>query len=171
MNIVRVKDNHSIKVSLKFISPREQLSRKGNGYEYLYTLNNGDGIYLSPQGHDEINRLRPAAGEPFTLIRNVDSNGSVLWGVERIEVDKPAPGPKPMARAIAAASPVPIPPSLTTPESVRLFQQLCAVILASKAAEEFSESIGYPVKFTETSIRAMAISNSIAAQGQNRRAA
>jgi hypothetical protein len=167
MSIVRVKDNHSIKVSLKYISAIEKPAKGGIGYEYLYTLENGDGIYVSPQGHDEIKALRPQAGEPFLLSKRVQ-NGSVLWGVERIETEPDtAPGPKPMARAIATAS-VPIPPSLTTRESQRIFTQLVATIEAAQAAEEFARSINFPVKFAPEDLRAMAISGFIE---QSRRAA
>jgi hypothetical protein len=168
MSIVRIKDNHSIRVSLKYVSALEKPAKGGIGYEYLYTLQNGDALYVSPQGHDEIKALRPQAGEPFLLSKHVQ-NGSVLWGVERIETepDKSAPGPKPMARAIAAAS-VPIPPSLTTRESQRIFTQLVATIQAAQAAEEFAKSINFPVKFAAEDLRAMAISGFIE---QSRRAA
>jgi hypothetical protein len=167
MSIVRLKDNHSMRVSLKYVSALEKRAKGGIGFEYLYTLESGNVFYVSPQGHDEINRLRPATGEPFTLIRNVDSNGSVLWGVERIQQPDTSPGPKPMARAIAAAS-VPIPPSLTTRESQRIFTQLVATIQAAQAAEAFAKSIHYDVKFDAADLRAMAISGFIE---QSRRAA
>lgn len=169
--IVKLKDNCQMRIALKYISAKESPGKHGGrGIEYLYTLANGNLIYVSAQGHQEIQSLKPMAGEWFLLAKRIGAGNQVIWSVERIQ-QPDTPGPKPMAHAIAAASPVPIPPSLTTPESVRLFQQLCAVLLATKAAEEFGDSIGYPVKFTETSIRAMAISNSIAAQGQSRRAA
>ena len=162
MPIVRVKDNHSIRAELKYLQP--QPNKRGAGMEYLYTLLNGDLIYVSAQGHAEIQSLKLSVGEPFTLARLVGSGGAVTWSVERIA----QPSPKPVARAIAASSSVPIPPSLTTRESIRIFNQLVATIQAVKAAEEFSVTIGRPVKFGPEDIRAMGISGFIE---QSRRAA
>jgi hypothetical protein len=172
MSIIRLKDNHSMRISLRYVSALEKRAKNGNGFEYLYTLQNGDGLYVSPQGHDEIKALRPQAGEPFILSKRVD-DGVVTWEVARVaqEIEKAAPKAMAAARSISPASTVPIPPSLTTPESQRMFRQLVATIEAVKAAEEFAETICYPIKFAPEDIRAMAISNSIAAQGQSRRAA
>lgn len=169
MSIVRLKDNHSMTVSLKSVTPRERPAQGGIGMEYLYTLTGGKVMFLPAQAHQEIQALRPLIGEPFTLSKVIGAGNSILWGVERIQIEKSAPGPKPIARAISAAPAVPIPPSLTTPESIRMFSQLVATIQAVKAAEEFSDTIARPVRFAPEDIRAMAISNSIAAQGQNRR--
>ena len=157
MPIVRVKDNHSIRAELKYLQP--QPNKRGLAVEYLYTLRNGDLIYVSPQGHEEIQALKLSAGEPFTLARLVGSGGAVTWTVERIA--QPSPKPVTSARAIDAGSSVPVPPSLTTRESIRIFNQLVATIQAVKAAEEFSVSIGRPVKFGPEDIRAMGISGFI----------
>ena len=173
MPIVKLKDNNQMRISLKYITPHESPGRNGGGMEYMYTLSTGSQIYVSAQGHAEIQSLKLGPGEPFILAKLVDSTGAVTWAVERIPqfLEQPAPKPVSAARSISTAAGIPIPPSLTTPESQRMFRQLVATIEAVKAAEEFADSIGYPLKFSETSIRSMAISNSIAAQGQSRRAA
>lgn len=150
--------------------------------EYQYILADGRLLYLSPQGHEEIQSLKLDAGEPFILKRIVGENQAVIWEAERIQTpaaQSPPMGPlenhlehnngsarKPPSistHSITTGGKVPVPPSLTTRESVRIFNQLVATIQAAKAAEAFAESINYPVKFQPYDLRAMAISGFIEA--------
>lgn len=155
MSIIRLRDNNQIRIALKYVSAKESHSKTGAGMEYLYTLSDGNLIYVSAQGHAEIQSLKPLAGEFFLLAKTVGKGSAILWSVERIEQ------PKPVATARTIAATVPIPPSLTTPESRRIFSQLVATIQAVKAAEEFSVSINRPVTFSSEDIRAMGISGFI----------
>jgi len=169
MSIIRLQDNCQMRIALKYPSPRER--KNGHGMEYLYTLANGDAMYLPPMAHQEIQSLKPLSGEFFTLAKLKGQGNEISWTVERIPGEpKPAPVHKPMAaaRTISASPGIPIPPSLTTREGQRIFLQICATVLAVKAAEEFSISIGRPVVFAPEDIRAMGISGFIE---QSRRAA
>lgn len=165
MSIVRLKDNHRMSLSLRYTSAQEKPGKAG-ALEYLYTLENGNLIYVPPVAHAEIQSLHLGAGEPFWLSKVIGPGGAAVWSVERIT--EPKPKPVAAARSISAVPGIPLPPSLTTCESQRIFRQLVATIQAVKAAEEFSVSIGYPVKFGPEDIRAMGISGFIE---QSRRAA
>lgn len=164
--IIKLQDNHKMTVALRYVTAKEKSGKLG--IDFLYTLANGDVMFVPPAAHAEIQSLHVGPGEPFTLSKRIGPGGEAVWSVERMS--SPAPKPVAAARAISAApSPgVPIPPSLTTRESQRIFRQLVATIEAVKAAEEFSVSIGYPVKFGPEDIRAMGISGFIE---QSRRAA
>ncbi len=171
MAIIRLKDNNQMRISLKYVSAKETLPKNGGGMEYLYTLSSGDVMFLPAMAHQEIQSLKPMAGEPFILSKQIGPGNSVLWGVERIP-GEPVPAPKPVAaaRAISASTTVAPPPSLTTRESIRIFNQLVATIQATQAAEQFAASINFPVKFGPDDVRAMAISGFIE-QSRNGRAA
>jgi len=169
MSIIRLQDNCQMRIALKYPSPRER--KNGHGMEYLYTLANGDAMFLPAMAHQEIQSLKPLPGEFFTLAKLKGQGNEITWTVERIPGEpKPASVHKPMAaaRSISAGPGIPIPPSLTTPESRRIFSQLVATIQGCQAAEAFAESIGYPLKFDPQDIRAMTISGFIE---QSRRAA
>ncbi len=171
MSILRIKDNHQLRIALKYPSPKDAPRRNGGPMEYIYTLSNGDAMFLPPLAHQEIQSLKPLAGEFFTLAKLVGDDNAVSWSVERIPGEPiPAPIHKPMAaaRTITPSPGIPIPPSLTTPESRRIFTQLVATLQGCQAAEAFAESIGYPMKFDSQDIRAMTISGFIE---QSRRAA
>jgi hypothetical protein len=162
MSIVRLKDNNQMRISLKYVSAKDAPAKKGAGMEYLYTLSTGDVMFLPAMAHQEIQSLKPMADEPFMLSKVIGPGGAAVWSVERIP-GEPIAAPKPVtaARSISGSSTVAPPPSLTTRESIRIFNQLVATIQAVKAAEEFSVSIGRPVSFGPEDIRAMGISGFI----------
>jgi hypothetical protein len=89
MSIIRLESNKPRQITLKYKSPKEKPSRSGVGMEYLYTLDNGDGLFLPPVAHAEIQALHVDAGEPFVLLKS-EATGTITWTVERI----PQPGPK-----------------------------------------------------------------------------
>jgi hypothetical protein len=177
MAIIRLKDNNQMRISLKYVSAKDAPCKKGSGNEFLYTLSSGDVMFLPAMAHQEIQSLKPMADEPFILSKVIGDGGAAVWSVERIPHRKnteshseahariygngTAPKPVAAARSISAGSMVAPPPSLTTRESIRIFNQLVATIQAVKAAEEFSVSIGRPVSFGPEDIRAMGISGFI----------
>ena len=168
MAIIRLQPNKQITIALKHATPKEVNGKVG--LEYQYTLANGsDVMYLPALAHAEIQALRPEPGESFILGNRAGLGNELSYFTERIE----QPARKPPARSITLHldAAVAIPPSLTTPESQRLFAQLVATIQAIKAAEEFAKSIDRPVLFGPEDIRAMAISGFIDEQRNGRRAA
>lgn len=168
MAIIRLKDNNQMRISLKYPSAKDAPRKNGAGMEYLYTLSNGDVMFLPAMAHQEIQSLKPMADEPFILSKVIEKGNAAVWSVERIP-GEPIPVPKPVtsSRAISGSVVAP-PPSLTTRESIRIFNQLVATIQAAQAAEEFAKSIGREVRFDSADIRSMAISGFIE---QSRRAA
>ncbi len=173
MATLTLTPNHPpLRLTLKQKSPIEKPDR--TGMRYLYLLTGGDGIYLPPLAHAEIQSLRPEPGEAFLLGSKVGQGNALEYFTERCQPNaEPAPERKPPLSARGAVSipidpTISIPPDLTTPESVRLFTQLVATIRAVKAAEVFAESIGRPVRFESADIRAMANSAFInEQQGRN----
>lgn len=168
MPILKILPNQPYSIALKYSGATEKPGKWGMQFQYV--LSDGSILYLPPIAHAEIQGLKPAPLEPFTLTKRIDQGNAAVWSVERIQQPiHPANGqPKPMpARTIQSA--IPIPPSLTTPQSIELFLQLCAVIQIAKAAEEFGKSIGRETRFESADIRAMAISGFI--DKQSRRAA
>ncbi len=89
MAIIRLESNKPRQITLMYKSAKEKPSRSGLGMEYLYTLDNGDGLFLPPVAHAEIQALNVGAGVPFVLLKS-ETTGTVTWTVERI----PQPGPK-----------------------------------------------------------------------------
>lgn len=159
MSILKLENGKSIQLSLKYRQGTEVKSRYGNTPQVLFTLDNGDALYLPPVAADEIRSLNPDPGELFTILKTRNGSGADAYQVERVPLIFDPNTPKPPARSLEN---VPTSkPSLTTPQSQQLFKQLVATIEATKAAEEFSVSIGRPVKFTEADVRAMAISGFI----------
>jgi len=89
MAIIRLESNKPRQITLRYKSAKEKPSRSGTGMEYLYTLENGDGLFLPPVAHQEIQSLHVEAGEPFVILKSEESS-KITWTVERI----PQPGPK-----------------------------------------------------------------------------
>ncbi len=179
MAILKLQPNQTYTLNLKY---QKGVEKQGQyGLQFQYTLSDGSILYLPPIAHAEVQSLNVGPDEPFTIRKSIANGNAAVWTVERVPgesstiVDANAfvhdhrqPKPVTSSRSISRADAIPAPPSLTTRESIRVFQQLCAVIQAAKAAEEFSVSIGYPVKFGPEDIRAMGISGFIE---QSRRAA
>jgi hypothetical protein len=169
MPILKLQPNKQYSLALKYRSAKE--ANGHYGMQYMYTLSDGQILYLPPVAHQELQSLNLAAGEPFAIQKTVSNGSAAVWSIERSAqpVDDLKPSPKPVATARQiTSSAVAVPPSLTTPESIRIFRQLVATIQAVKAAEEFAISIGRPTTFTSEDIRAAAISGFIE---QNRRVA
>ncbi len=166
MSILKLQPNQTYTLNLKY---QKGIEKQGQyGLQFQYTLSDGSILYLPPIAHTEVQSLNVGPDEPFTIRKSITNGNAAVWSVERVPGESiPAPKPVTTARSISRADAIPAPPSLTTRESIRVFQQLCAVIQAAKAAEEFSVSIGYPVKFGPEDIRAMGISGFIE---QSRRA-
>jgi hypothetical protein len=166
MATLTLQPEQPIRIALKTATPVEKPGP--SGIRYLYVLHNGDGIYLPPLAHAEIQALRPEPGQYFTLGSRITQGNALEYFTEREQPNaEPGPVRKPpqTSRAISlpldAAVEVAEPPSLTTPESKRQFRQLVATIEAIQAAEQHAGLIGRPVKFTSEDIRAMAISGFI----------
>ena len=171
MSILKLEAGRTYELALKRTVAKE--STGYTGIQFLYTLASPPNhvLYLPPAAHAEIQSLHLEPGECFSLRKTIEPNNSHVYTVERIQTEPVER--KPVGPAVSISTPnngaIPIPPSLTTPQSVKLFLQLCAVVQSVKAAEEFGKSIGREVKFESADIRAMAISGFI--DEQSRKAA
>lgn len=86
MAIFKPEPNVPATITLKYKSAKEKSGQYG--MQYLYTLENGDALFVPPVAHAEIQSLNPAPGEPFVLLAKSEGN-RITWSVERV----PAPGP------------------------------------------------------------------------------
>jgi hypothetical protein len=134
MPILKLQPNQTYRIGLKFKSATEKNGQWGK--QFQYTLSDGHILYLPPVAHAEVQSLNVGLDEPFTIRKTIGPGNAAVWSVERIPGEVPAPKPVAAAQSIARTGAIPAPPSLTTRESIRVFQQLCAVIQAAKAAEE-----------------------------------
>ena len=89
--ILKLENDKPLQISLKYKSALEKPGRYG--IQFLYTLHNGDALFVPPVAHQEIQSLHVEAGEPFIILKS-DATGKVVYSVERV----PAPGPKLVAK-------------------------------------------------------------------------
>ncbi len=81
MAIIKPVPNKPLTLSLQFPSAIEKQGKYG--LQFLYTLTNGDLIYLPPIAHQEIQSLHPGPSEPFTLTKTIGEGNQAVWKVER----------------------------------------------------------------------------------------
>lgn len=93
--------NKPYTLSLKYKSAKEQTGRYG--LQFLYTLSNGDALFVPPVAHQEIQSLNLSAEEPFILTKKADG-AKVTWIVER--APQPAGGPQ-LVKPVDAPEPKP----------------------------------------------------------------
>lgn len=174
MSILKPALGHRYEIALQRTLPTE-CNRYGKQFMYSLAEPRDHVIYVPPFAHAEIQSLHVEPGELFSVRKSIGPDNEHVWEVERVQIETPATTPqhKPMTAAHAITAPpvadIPVPPSLTTPQSVALFQQLCAVLLAVRAAEDFGKSIGREVHFESADIRAMSISGFIDGQASRSR--
>jgi hypothetical protein len=112
------------------------------GPQVLFTLTNNRRIYVPLEVGKEIRSLTLAPGQPF-IITKVQRQGqrSFDWLVER----------KPVQPAETRLS-----PDAGVQTSRQVEHALKTVIAAAASAELFAKDIGYPVSFSEESIKSLA---------------
>jgi hypothetical protein len=122
---------------------------RGNyGPQMLFSLANHSRMYVPLEVGKEIQSLTLAPGQPF-LLTKATRNGQrgFDWKVER----KPA-------------EPAMVAPTSQNRPATQLESALKTAIAAAKEAEQYGTAIGYTVRFSEDSIRAMAITILIGTQ-------
>lgn len=174
--IIKILPNKPLTLSLQFSSAIEKQGKYG--LQFLYTLENGDGLYLPPIAHAEIQSLHVGPREPFTLTKSIGQGNQAQWKVERI-VQPSAPAKADLERPAAVGvlnstasiqqhttkAPVRVmpaaAPSLTTPQSRAMVKQLFAAIDAIKLATDYAKSQQVPFEPTSRDICALAITGGI----------
>ena len=119
---------------------------RGNyGPQMLYSLADHGRMYVPLEVGKEIQSLTLAPDQPF-LLTKATRNGQrgFDWKIERKPVDAASTAPAPQNRPAS---------HVTT----QLESALKTAIAAAKEAEQYGTAIGYTVRFSEDSIRAMAI--------------
>ena len=115
---------------------------RGNyGLQMLFSLANHGRMYVPLEVGKEIQSLTLAPGQPF-LLTKATRNGQrgFDWKVER----------KPLGAASTAPAPQNRP-------ATQLESALKTAIAAAKEAEQYGTAIGYTVRFSEESIKCLAI--------------
>jgi hypothetical protein len=118
------------------------------GPQMMFTLSGNQRIYVPLEVGNEIRALSLAKGAPFLLTKaQRDGSRSFEWKVERKPVESHANAPAP--------SNVP---------QTQLESALKTAIHAAHEAEKYGTMIGYVVRFSEESIKCMAITALIGMQ-------
>jgi hypothetical protein len=140
----------NVPVELSLAAP-QGLNVSGNfGPQVLFSLTTGQRLYVPPEVGAEISALTLAPGQPFTICkRSRESGRGFTW-----EVERKAPQPAPSA------------PAPRTHAQTQIESALKTAVKAAYEAERFATEIGYTVRFSEESIRAMAITVLIGEQGR-----
>lgn len=177
MAIQKVEPNQPLTVSLKYATGIEKQGRYG--VQYLYTLENGDALFVPPLAHAEIQALHAGTGEPFTLTKSVGQGNQIVWKVERIskvggptiqsnrpatEVSATTDRPKhttPQNGVKPAVAVMPAAPALTTPQSRAMVKQLFAAVDACKLTQEYARQQGIDFQVTADMICRVAITGGI----------
>jgi hypothetical protein len=172
--IVKVQPNKPLTLSLQYPSAIEKQGKYG--LQFLYTLENGDGLFVPPIAHQEIQSLHVGANEPFTLLKTIGQGNQAVWKVERIvtrpdgpqnaKQNRPAsevtlPAPKISTNGRAPVAVMQAPEVLQTRQSKAMAKQLIAAIDAGIAAIAYAKSQNFPLELTSRDICAIAISGSI----------
>jgi hypothetical protein len=142
-NILRPEPNVPTEITLT--SPQGVEVRGNYGPQMLFSLTGNRRLYVPLEVGKEIQSLTLAPGQPFILTK-ATRNGQrgFEWKVERKPIE-----------------PVTQPQSASNQQDSRPITQLESAlktaIHAAKEAEHYGSAIGYTVRFSEDSIRAMAI--------------
>jgi hypothetical protein len=175
MAIIKPVPNVPLTIKLKYASAKEKQGQYG--LQHLYTLENGDALFVPPIAHQEIQSLHPGPGEPFTLLKTIGQGNQAVWKVERIaqpsgpenaEPNRPTeglPGRIAQKSITNGKSPVAVmpaaAPTLATPQSKTLIRQLIATIDAVKVARDYAKQQGVDFEPTSRDICALAITGGI----------
>ncbi len=163
-------------VALKYSTGRAVVSQFNGEDQVMFSLVNGQKMYLSPFVAGKIDALDLNAGESFLMCKREVISGNrkqVEWQVQRNgetsheeqvaeiartrsqvqQIAAPAVDPTP---AVPAPAPVPDIPASQTPSTAARFEHaLKTAILAARNAEAYAAEIGYSVRFDQESIRCM----------------
>jgi hypothetical protein len=133
--ILKLEPNVPTELALQFANGMDV---SGNyGPQVLFTLTNNRRLYVDLDVAKEIRSLSLAPHQPFIITRGIKG---ASWTVERKPV-KPETRPSPDA-------------GVQTSRQVE--HALKTVIAAAASAELFAKDIGYPVSFSEESIKSLA---------------
>jgi hypothetical protein len=118
------------------------------GPQMMFNLAGNQRLYVPPPVGEEIRSLSLARGASFTITKSQrDGSRSFDWKVERTPASVPANAP----------------PSSSRP-ATQLESALKTAIAAAHEAEKYGTMIGYVVRFSEESIKCMAITALIGMQ-------
>jgi hypothetical protein len=145
-NILKLEPNVQTEIALVTSSGLEV---RGNyGPQMLFSLTSNRRLYVPLEVGKEIQSLTLAPGQPLILTKATrEGQRGFDWKVER----------KPVEQIAAPHSPANRPPT-------QLETALKTAVHAAKEAEHYGSTIGYTVRFSEQSIKSMAISLLIGAQ-------
>jgi len=139
-NILKLEPNTPTELALE--NPAG-LEVQGNfGPQVLFNLTGRRRLYVPLEVGKEIRSLTLAPGQPFVICKaTINGQRGFRWTVERKAPDAPEIAPSPQS-AVRAAT--------------KIEHALKTAIAAACSAEKFGEEIGYPVRFSEQSIKSLA---------------
>jgi hypothetical protein len=152
---ITIKPASNIPIEVTPVSNGLEVS--GNyGPQMMFNLAGNQRLYVPLEVGNEIRALSIARGASFLLTKaQRDGSRSFEWKVERKAIESTSNAP--------ASSPAPSSVPITQLESA-----LKTAIKAACEAEKYGTMIGYVVRFSEESIKCMAITALIGMQQQQR---
>lgn len=139
------KPEPNVTHEITLASPNGIEVRGNYGPQMLFSLANHSRMYVPLEVGKEIQSLTLAPGQPFLLTKTTrNGQRGFDWRVERKPAEVPANAPAPRN-----ASQTHLPTQLES--------ALKTAIAAAKEAEQYGTAIGYTVRFSEESIKCLAI--------------
>lgn len=123
------------------------------GPQVVFTLTDGRKLYTEPKVADRIRALKVMPGQKLRMCKREATPGnsrSVFWDVDPVE----SRIGQMLDQAQSLDSPYTEPEG---PPITKLEHALKTVLVAAKAAEQYSQEIGHPIQFDKDDIRSMAI--------------
>lgn len=162
--VIKFQPNVPVRLTLAFDGAKPCKNFR-NEDQYLVTGVDGR-AFITPYCHAKLEAIGAKRGDQIEITQvtvTKNQRRSVDWVVRKVvegspETAKAAAVAPAMHAAPASTQVSPVVSATTTPNVTRtaLEDALRTAIAAAKAAEEYSASIGYPVKFDKDDVRNMA---------------
>ncbi len=153
-------------------NPTESTARDGSP-EYRYFLNGHRIMWVPEAVHEAIQRANGGDMASFAITKH---RSPKPWTVIHLDAQEPgygysneaAPPQAPPIPQQPAARPTPTPAPQDAADSSPMYTALCAAIRTAAAAEKFAASIGRPLAFETSDVRAIAATLYIHSTGGGR---
>jgi hypothetical protein len=162
---MKFQANVPVEVALQYPAGKPVESRFSGRDEVMFTLTNGQRMYLDPFVARKIEGLGIGRGEAFTLCKKVTGSGAkrnVEWLVTRGVTSPDEAPPVEWEYGLAPAQVNPAARNGRT-ESKLEFAMVSA-IAAVAAVERYAAGVGYSVRFSTADLRTVALSVLLSAE-------
>lgn len=161
-DVVKFRANVPERFMLAFDSPKQVTSNFGGEDQYLVTSQDGRRAFVTPYCASKLALSGARKNDLVEIIKTFRKEGQRQvpdWVVRIVQEDKePEPAQPRAIAAPATSSPAPTPQtasSVSRPATI-IDDALMTTIAACQRAEQYSTSIGWPIKFDKDDVRTFA---------------